>query len=303
VFAHPTIREQATFLAMAPPTNLWDNLINIRIGGTKPPLYFIHDGYGGVEYGFQISQFIDKDRAIYGFQASGLNGTEEPLEGVKTIAQHYIKRLLTHQPEGVYHLGAYSGGSTVAFEMARQLKAQGKQVGMVAIFDSYPLRLNRFTYQRIGLHFIVRSLINLIFSSSIPYMQKMKIVSGAIPEIIHENWKRVKCRSKEITTASAGPVDKIFRTMKKSNDSYRFSSYAGPLLFIRAIENPARYLRNSDFGWGRYATQVEVHDLPCDHKSLFKNKENVKIVANILEMHLAEYENGVKSHHNSAHSR
>jgi thioesterase domain-containing protein len=199
--------------------------------------------------------------------------------------------MLAHQLEGVYHLGAYSGGATIAFEMACQLKAKGKQVGVIVIFDSYPLRLTRFTYQRIGMVYVLRSIRNLILSSNLPLLQKVQILLNGIPQIVEENWMRIKLRAEERKASSSlSPANRIFMALRISNDRYRFKFYPGSLLFIRAIENQARYLRNSDFGWGRYAANVSVFDLPCDHKGLFKNKENVKAVATILEMHLAEFE-------------
>ncbi len=61
---------------MAPDPSLWDTLITIRVGGNKAPFYLIHDGLGGVEYGYQLTQFINKERPIYGFQGVGLNGVD-----------------------------------------------------------------------------------------------------------------------------------------------------------------------------------------------------------------------------------
>src|SRR6185369_1782853 len=42
-------------------------------------------------------------------------------------------------PEGPYFIGGRSLGGTIAFEMARQLNAQGQEIGLLALLDSYPV--------------------------------------------------------------------------------------------------------------------------------------------------------------------
>jgi len=55
------------------------------------------------------------------------------------MAAHYVKELREFQPEGPYYLGGRSLGGTIAFEMARQLNAQGQEVALLALLDSYPV--------------------------------------------------------------------------------------------------------------------------------------------------------------------
>jgi thioesterase domain-containing protein len=291
VFANPTIRMQARQLHSAPKSDTSDILINIRPGNEEPPLYIIHDGHGGVEYGFRLAAFMKAGRHVYGIQVSDLSQVENRLRKVEVIAEYYVQRLLKHQPEGPFHLGGFSGGAAVTFEMARQLKALGKEVGMVAIFDAFPVRLNRFTYQRIGLLYVLRSVLNLFFSSGIGARQKWNLISTEVPKIIHQNWMRIKLKQAERESDTVdNPGLKIFRIMRVAIDSYQFKPYAGPLVFVRALENPARYLRNSHFGWGHYAKPVRVYDLPGNHYQLFARPDNLRAIAGIVETHLAESE-------------
>jgi aspartate racemase len=55
------------------------------------------------------------------------------------MAAHYVKELREFQPEGPYFIGGRSLGGTIAFEMARQLNAQGQEIGLLALLDSYPV--------------------------------------------------------------------------------------------------------------------------------------------------------------------
>ncbi len=52
------------------------------------------------------------------------------------MASEYLEELLAVQPDGPYFLGGWSMGGVIAFEMARQLTAQGKSVAPLVLIDS-----------------------------------------------------------------------------------------------------------------------------------------------------------------------
>jgi thioesterase domain-containing protein len=57
----------------------------------------------------------------------------------------------------------------VAYEIAKKLSVQGKSLGNVFIFDTYPTHV-RYAYQDIGWLYILRSAVNLM--TSITYLQE-----------------------------------------------------------------------------------------------------------------------------------
>src|SRR4030095_9055074 len=57
---------------------------------------------------------------------------------VEDMAAHYINELRSVQPTGPYFIGGRSLGGMIAFEMARQLRAQGHEIGLLALLDTYP---------------------------------------------------------------------------------------------------------------------------------------------------------------------
>jgi thioesterase domain-containing protein len=299
VFAHPSIVELAAHLETPTNPQAWDSLVVLQEGASKTPLYLIHDGRGGVEYGYRLTPFLEPDRPVYGLLAIGSNGIDAPLTSVSTMAEHHLQRLLAHQPEGPYHLASFSGGGSIVVEMARRLTLMGKPVGLLAVFDSYPVNHSRFTYQRFALYYIARSVANFLLTRNIPLQSKWKAVVGEVPKIIGWNLKRVKWRIKENRAAPTitDPATKILRACKRANDTHRIQPYPGRLLFIRAIENPARYLLNSDFGWESYAEQgVDVYDLPGDHRTLFREKPMLEAIGRILTEHLVKYDKLLPEH-------
>ena len=64
------------------------------------------------------------------------------MDDLGLMARHYVAALRTAQPDGPYHLGGWSLGGLVAFEMARQLIEAGQTVATLAIFDAEAPRLD-----------------------------------------------------------------------------------------------------------------------------------------------------------------
>ena len=59
-----------------------------------------------------------------------------PLRGVEKKAAYYLRIIQSVQPEGPYHLGGYSYGGTLAYEITRQLQTLGESVDSIVMLDS-----------------------------------------------------------------------------------------------------------------------------------------------------------------------
>ena len=80
---------------------------------------------------------LDPEQPVYGLQGIGQNGGDLPLDTVEAMAAHYIDAIVATNPNGPYALAGYSLGGIIAYEMARQLVAGGKQVKMIGLLDTY----------------------------------------------------------------------------------------------------------------------------------------------------------------------
>ncbi len=112
------------------------SLVSIREGGSKPALYLVHGGGLHVLFYQNMVRYMDADQPIYALQAVGLNGDQEPLDRIEDMAAHYISEILRSNPTGPYCLAGYSLGGIIAWEMAKQLKEQGREVLMLSLFDA-----------------------------------------------------------------------------------------------------------------------------------------------------------------------
>jgi amino acid adenylation domain-containing protein len=138
LFQAPTIAQLAALLKDDSATE-WSSLVPIQPLGTRTPFFCVHAVGGNVLEYYDLARHLGKDQPFYAFQSRGLDEAQQPHACIEDMAAHYVKELREFQPEGPYFIGGRSLGGTIAFEIARQLKAQGQEVGLLALLDSYPV--------------------------------------------------------------------------------------------------------------------------------------------------------------------
>lgn len=140
LFRHGSVRGIAQLLANKDQVaSGWKSLVAIKASGSRPPLYIVHGAGLNVLLFNALSKHIHPDQPVYGLQAKGMNGIDEPLRTMEAIAAYYLEQVLEHQPEGPYAIAGFSFGGFVAFEMGRQLLNMGKEVAFIGLFDSVAL--------------------------------------------------------------------------------------------------------------------------------------------------------------------
>ena len=138
LFQAPTIAQLAALLKDE-STPQWSSLVPIQPLGSRPPFFCVHAVGGNVLEYYDLARHLGTDQPFYAFQSRGLDGAQTPHARIEDMAAHYVKELREFQPEGPYFIGGRSLGGMIAFEMARQLNAQGQEIGLLALLDSYPV--------------------------------------------------------------------------------------------------------------------------------------------------------------------
>ena len=155
LFEKPSIRTLATLLdtqsprqqlaasvqdGSAQPTTPsrteYSSLVPIQPFG-EGPAFYCAAGMGGNPLNLRaLALEMGIDQPFYGLQPQGLDGISKLHRTIPQMAAHYIAEIRRKQPNGPYFLGGYSGGGVVAFEMAKQLVAQGERIGALVFLDS-----------------------------------------------------------------------------------------------------------------------------------------------------------------------
>jgi thioesterase domain-containing protein len=109
-------------------------LVPLRVGGPRRPLFLAHEPSGEVlSYG-PLASHLDGDLPVYGLQAD--HGDLQARVTNEMLAARYLREVRTLQPRGPYRLAGWSAGGLLAYEMARQLRADGEPVEFLGMIDS-----------------------------------------------------------------------------------------------------------------------------------------------------------------------
>ena len=113
-------------------------VVAIQTTGSKRPFFFLHGDYkGGAFYCFPLAQHLRSDQPFYALEPYSFDGLPIP-PPLEAMAAAHIQSLRSIQPEGPYLLGGFCNGAIVAYEMARQLHAQGQMVDLLILMDPPP---------------------------------------------------------------------------------------------------------------------------------------------------------------------
>ncbi len=144
LFRAPTIAQLAVELAVGLSDDDWSSVVPIQVEGARPPFFCVHGFAGGVGAYAVLAQALGSDQPFYGLQAAGVDGRLPPDGTIEAMAARYVADMRRVQPVGPYHVGGYCFGGVVAFEMARQLTAQGEAPARVVIIEGMaPRRFHR----------------------------------------------------------------------------------------------------------------------------------------------------------------
>jgi thioesterase domain-containing protein/predicted NAD/FAD-dependent oxidoreductase/acyl carrier protein len=105
--------------------------------GAVRPFFCVGGAVGAAYYLRPLARALGHRQPFYGLQAPGYDGTEEPLDDIGELARYYLDQIRLVQPYGPYTLGGHSFGGLVAYEMARQLRAEGEAVSQVVLLDCF----------------------------------------------------------------------------------------------------------------------------------------------------------------------
>jgi thioesterase domain-containing protein len=134
LFSHPTVESLAACIGGLGVPLEEVGVVSIRPAGTEPPLFLIHDGDGSIKYARVLAPHIRENIPIYAVLSAP--GSAED-ESVEDMAKRLVELMCSVQPSGPYRMAGWSFGGTLAYEMARQLLAEDREVEFVGLLDTH----------------------------------------------------------------------------------------------------------------------------------------------------------------------
>lgn len=146
LLTHPTparlaaLLEREALAGPAPddgPDAPWDTSVVISDGPQGVAALFIVGGVGGNVNNLRwLGAALGKVRPVIGLQTRGVAG-HRMRDSIEAMARDHLADIRRHQPHGPYLIAGYSGGAVTAFEIARQLEAEGEVIGWLGVLDMY----------------------------------------------------------------------------------------------------------------------------------------------------------------------
>jgi amino acid adenylation domain-containing protein len=247
------------------------------------PLFWVHGAGGTVACYRELVRALDLDRPFHAFQAPGLTRRRGSPRRVEELAAVYLAELRQVQPEGPYHLGGWSFGGVVAFEMARQLAEQGQATEHLVLVDS---NIPQPGGQRplLGMR---RFLMELGRQHGL----------DTVPDLLHAVGRRrwlqhilERARQAGIVPADLGPRHlrrlvlshaRTFSAHLKALWDYAPRPWLGRVLLFRPTERVAPLAPPLD--WTGLASAVECLTVPGDHYSMIREPHVHALAAHLRE--------------------
>jgi len=243
------------------------------------PFFCVHAVGGNVLEYYDLARHLGANQPFYGLQSRGLNGNEAPHERIDAMAAHYIKELRELQPSGPYFIGGRSLGGIIAYEMACQLRAQGHEVGLLALLDSYPVGYERLSLNGDSLNTKARHLQKRI-NAHLSNMNRLRLREKVAYLVDKSKYGPVRVKSKIWRTIYRSyqnlgrDLPRAFRDVEQFNwlaaKSYRPELYDGRVTLFWASQD-LRAKFDMIEGWQALARDgMELHEIPGTHLDMIK---------------------------------
>lgn len=291
LFEYSTVEKLAARLEIDAEAITWESLVPIKPKGSKMPLYIVHGAGLNVLLFNALAMNMNEEQPVYGLQAKGLNGIDEPLDVMEEIAANYVDEIINHDPVGPYAVAGYSLGGLIAYEMAKQMLAMGKDVKMLAMFDTYADQTQIYD------SWLKRKLTNgwffvkqLAFTPVLLVQDPKRTIEYKSREVgrriqkIYKNIFPDKVKKKEGFSAY---TDDIHEKSLAAQRNYLLTPVNIAIELFRAKKHTF-YMDDFKFlGWKPFALKgVNVHDIPGEHNTIFappNDKQFAKVLQECLD--------------------
>jgi len=240
------------------------NLVPIQ-RGTSPPLFLVHP-VGGHVFGYRrVAQALGAQWTVYALRARGTEEGEHPIDDLVAMATLYVGQIRGVQPNGPYRLGGSSMGGNIAFEMARQLEADGQVVELLALLDAVgPGQMpERPEDDAALLEFLLRDRLPISVGALRALDEDARI------QAVLDAAEKAGGLPPDLGQAGARRILRLVKSHLKALFDYPHGPYGGPVLFLRAAERRRWDPPHPEIPWIDLAGGgIEIHVVPGDHLSM-----------------------------------
>jgi amino acid adenylation domain-containing protein len=291
LFSGATVEDLTGLLCRQEPQGLDDCLIPLHTGGAGRPLFCAHPTGGHIFCYADLARHLGADRPLYGIQARGVEGALDPHTEVEAMATHYINSVLTVQPEGPYFLAGWSLGGAVAFEMCRQLQAQGDEVALLALLDTRAPSSREGYPDELALLADFAQTLGVDWRRLSPSAEEFSRLDGDQRlSLVVARAKEAELIPPEMSFDDVRRLFKVYNAHAQAGLRYDPPAIAARVTLMKASETWERHSGDYTEGWSALAAGgLESHQVPGTHFTMLR-EPHVALLAEQLRACLANAE-------------
>jgi thioesterase domain-containing protein len=235
----------------------------LKAGPQNPPVFFAHGLGDNVINLLGVARLISLPVSVYGLQAPGIKGVEEPMVRIERLAEYHLAAIRKLQAHGPYFLIGYSLGGLVVMEIAQRLQAMNEPIGVLMMLDSWPAR----RYLPLGQRTIQ------LWRAVVRRMHKLAGKSqGQPPEHSAEQPAPV------LSAANLQAMQRVKDADHQAWWHYRPRFYAGQIHFVRP-SSPIFFPKDPIPVWAHLCSALRVETIPGDHVSMLSAQKDFMAAA------------------------
>ena len=269
LFQRPTIHALAELLREPRSMTMATTVVTLNSRGSETPLFCIHPAGGTVFCYRQLAEQFTGERPVYGIQARGVDGRDQPHRTLVEMAADYVLAIRSALPEGPCHLLGWSLGGNIAYEVGRQLQAAGVEVGSLVMLDSGRMAASESGSQQ-DFFALVAALFPGEQHASLEELQQLE------PEQQLEYFVRRASRAgivpEESQLQSRYLLD-VFRANVQAVHDHEPPPSTLPITLIRPRDQHRTGMLFDDprLGWDELVPQIDLRWVPGDHAHMLQS--------------------------------
>jgi amino acid adenylation domain-containing protein len=290
IFRHPTIAQLAQLgpaMREPCPERSGPVLELLRAGHPEQPSLIVAPSLFGEIYGWRtVAELLPAGPAIYALRVAGSEPYWEGCETLQDVARGFVAVLRNTLGTDPCHLAGFSFGGILAFEVARQLAAEGGRVASVVVVDAGLQRGARTLGMRLmrDLPSMAKNLPRWVWTDIVQSPRRfLDRVQRELQLRLTQLGRPVGLVRNEVSRGATLLPDMGFDverlpTMYRERleissrlaRQYRPERYRVRLTLLRCRTRPLVHRGDRDLGWGRWVEgPVEIAELPGNHHTVF----------------------------------
>ncbi|HXM22671.1 MAG TPA: amino acid adenylation domain-containing protein [Terriglobales bacterium] len=286
IFQAPSIQQLAAMLDGQNAPMHHAAVVPIQAQGSKPPLFWVR---GGPLF-LPLANRLGPDQPLLGLHlpASDASRLQVPYE-LEDIATELVRCMREVQREGPYYIAGLCVNGVIAYEMARQLVAQGEEIALLVVFDAQnPAYYEDFSqesrrellWKRIAFQF---SNLRSAGLTGLPDFIRDRL-TGIRRRLSVRYWRA--CHALHVRV-KVDHLEDLENIVHPASFVYRPKPYPGPVVFFQSTDWPVGRYWDFHASWnGLICGGLELHKIRGGHESMFY-EENVDLLAAKLKSCLA----------------